>query len=1083
MDHVVDGLQTASQFWSASRAPLDNGGRGHPLPPLLRQPIHDIKKAIEEGRPFSIADLPAYIDAVANFRGTIDDREFLLEKVLTLMARLGNEEISSRLQQFVIDILYKDLPHPPAAYLALHRPNICINPLINQPGDGPPLYSVDYAYRPADGSNYNPLMPTIGMAGSPYARTVPSLRHMSPAAWPPAELVFDKLLKRDKFVEHPGKISSLFFAFADIIIHNIFDTDHRSPSETINNSSSYLDLSPLYGTSQKQVDDVRLHDGTGRLKPDVFADPRLLNMPPAVCALLIIFNRNHNYVAEKILSINENRRFKFPPPRDQTARDAQDEEIFQRARLVNTGYFMQIILRDYVGAILGLTRDGSSWRLDPLAASRELDHEVSPRGQGNVVSIEFNLLYRWHATVSEADAAWTERHFKEHMNGADPRTISPKEFIRKAPGMLNPGKPITEWTFDGLKRECGRFRDDDLAKILQNATEASAGAYKARGTPEVLRVVELLSIKQGREWGICTLNEFRKFLGLKPYETFLQWNKDKEIADAAEELYHDIDNLELHVGMQAEQAKDPMPGAGLCPGYTISRAILADAVALTRGDRFMTVDFTPHNFTTWGYDDCQANTSDGSFGGMLARLLFRHLPNNYPARSAYGHFPFMVPKKMKECVKELLGDIEPKYDWCRPAVPVGSPILARTYSEVKQLFSESAFTSGVAKRLEVLTLGVHLDIPPVESVLVKQTQLDKAARAISTITRDLIAEKKSKCIMPYLDIVGQVINFIPVYWLSNYIIGLPLKTNKNPRGAFTEEELYHSFANITNYVYCNSDPSNDWFLREQSQQIIRRIEPFLKGHLVRLARGSMDFEGLTDTVLRWVTSKNDHSDEFLTDLVDATGSQSGNSALDGLVGSVLASVVPTAALFSQIIAQVVDFYIDPHKAGTREHIVQLAQQGDNARVMPFIFEALRLNPPLSSVLLEARSPTTFGTSGVAKGQHVIASVVDATRDASTFECADRPNYEQSAALVDCVLGLDHKGLLCPKLFERVAPIVLLHIFTLKNLCRYSPQSDMMQSDPMQRFDETVHDVPNQFYTDQNGRVTPFPVSLFVQFDA
>jgi linoleate 10R-lipoxygenase len=44
--------------------------------------------------------------------------------------------------------------------------------------------------------------------------------------------------------------------------------------------------------------------------------------------------------------------------------------------------------------------------------------------------------------------------------------------------------------------------------------------------------------------------------------------------------------------MQAEEAKEPMPGAGLCPGYTISRAILSDAVALTRGDRFMTVDFT-----------------------------------------------------------------------------------------------------------------------------------------------------------------------------------------------------------------------------------------------------------------------------------------------------------------------------------------------------------------------------------------------------------------------------------------------------------------------------------------------------------
>lgn len=48
----------------------------------------------------------------------------------------------------------------------------------------------------------------------------------------------------------------------------------------------------------------------------------------------------------------------------------------------------------------------------------------------------------------------------------------------------------------------------------------------------------------------------------------------------------------LKVGLQAEETKPPIPGAGLCPGYTISRAILADAVCLTRGDRFLTVDFT-----------------------------------------------------------------------------------------------------------------------------------------------------------------------------------------------------------------------------------------------------------------------------------------------------------------------------------------------------------------------------------------------------------------------------------------------------------------------------------------------------------
>ena len=61
----------------------------------------------------------------------------------------------------------------------------------------------------------------------------------------------------------------------------------------------------------------------------------------------------------------------------------------------------------------------------------------------------------------------------------------------------------------------GKFSDDDLARILQQATEKPASAYRARGTPEALRLVEILGIEQAREWGLCTMNEFRAFLGLK----------------------------------------------------------------------------------------------------------------------------------------------------------------------------------------------------------------------------------------------------------------------------------------------------------------------------------------------------------------------------------------------------------------------------------------------------------------------------------------------------------------------------------------------------------------------------------------
>ena len=115
------------------------------------------------------------------------------------------------------------------------------------------------------------------------------------------------------------------------------------------------------------------------------------------------------------------------------------------------------------------------------------------------------------------------------------------------------------------------------------------------------------------------------------------------------------------------------------------------------------------NLTTWGFDDCQANTSDGSYGGMLTKLLFRHLPDSYPTGSTYAHFPFMVPSRMKGFAEELPGDVDLKYGWNRPAVPVGPTVVARRYPEVQELLAKPAlFTSGVAQRLEILTGGVPL---------------------------------------------------------------------------------------------------------------------------------------------------------------------------------------------------------------------------------------------------------------------------------------------------------------------------------------------------------------------------------------
>lgn len=83
------------------------------------------------------------------------------------------------------------------------------------------------------------------------------------------------------------------FAYASLVTHQLFRTDPMDMTK--NNTSSYLDLSVLYGTSQAQQDDVRdKKKGLGLLYPDAFAEDRLLFVPPAATALLVIFSRNHN---------------------------------------------------------------------------------------------------------------------------------------------------------------------------------------------------------------------------------------------------------------------------------------------------------------------------------------------------------------------------------------------------------------------------------------------------------------------------------------------------------------------------------------------------------------------------------------------------------------------------------------------------------------------------------------------------------------------------------------------------------------------------------------------------------------------
>jgi len=72
-----------------------------------------------------------------------------------------------------------------------------------------------------------------------------------------------------------------------------------SKDYTINKTSSYLDLSPLYGRNLEEQTAMRSFRN-GLLKPDCFSSKRILGFPPGVGVMLIMFNRFHNYAVTQL---------------------------------------------------------------------------------------------------------------------------------------------------------------------------------------------------------------------------------------------------------------------------------------------------------------------------------------------------------------------------------------------------------------------------------------------------------------------------------------------------------------------------------------------------------------------------------------------------------------------------------------------------------------------------------------------------------------------------------------------------------------------------------------------------------------
>ncbi|KAF4571708.1 hypothetical protein EYR40_008225 [Pleurotus pulmonarius] len=1003
----------------------------------------------------------------------VDDRKGLFEAGLGIMGRIDpTSDVASKLGDTIIGGLYNTVPHPPAAYLGRK-----------------------YAWREADGSNNNLQDPDYGRSGRPYSRSAQGQSGLPVTALPDPGLIFDTLLRRRELKSHPGGLSSMILAFASIVTHSLFRTDHADVS--INNASSYLDLSPVYGDNQADQDKVRDKDqGRGLLYPDTFHEERLIFLPPATSTLLVLFSRNHNLIADKILKINERKRWTDPPPTDPAARALQDEEIFQTARLINGGHFMNMITGDYAATFLG-SAENCNWNMNPFEPI-DRDDLVVDRGRGNHCSVEFNMLYRWHGTTSAVNEKWTEEIFNSTFGGKPFDQLSMKDLSTFAKIFADVPADPSKRTFAGLKRgPDGKFSDDDLANILHSTTADPAGAYGARNTPLVLRLVEIMGMEQARSWGVCTMNEFRKFLGLKQYESFEEWNPDPEVADAARRLYDHIDNLELYPGLQAEQTLPVVDGLSLACGYTTMRAVLGDAIALVRGDRFYTTDFTPFNLTTWGYHDCQRHLDNGGGGGLMAKLMMRHLPRHFPWNSTYSLWPFFTPDHMQQSLTRQ--GIAQKYTFDRPITqPV--PVVLKTFAAIKGVWNDPSRFKIIYEKLGYGSMLLFDDA--------KRHDADRAMVLHALFpTQDSIAQYAAWCRADtvkliqerswnydgvpgtYMDVVNGILNNTAIHFVSEKILGIELKTKANPRGIHTEREMYEMLATLVGVFFL---PITFLSFDEPESKFALNDAAFRAGVILNLLNTKAIMEVAPSTApnavgriiagarsLIWPETEKPWY-PFLSTIA-STG-----RPLDELIGNIVGLGIASSVTIAQGAVHTVDFYLDDARAKERAEIIRLVKKDDaqsTELLQGYVREALRLNPPVPGIWRDVAVDATIPQGGnlppikVKAGDRIWGSFRTAHLNPDDF-----PNpYTIDPRRPKASYNLNGTGFhMCPgtTYTQVVIAEMIKPIFGLKNLRRAPGDAGILP-----KYQDIIRETENTIYINRDGTTGPWPPSMHVVYDA
>lgn len=416
----------------------------------------------------------------------------------------------------------------------------------------------------------------------------------------------------------------------------------KSPPTFVNTESHWWDSSGIYGKGTEAQHALRSHEG-GKLKvesvdidgrPDLRLernpDPKLPGIDHTgffdnywigLSMLHTLFTLEHNAVCDALHAA-------YP--------GWGDERLFQTARQINCALIAKIHTVEWTPGILAhpalrLSMNANWWgllgervkrTLGRLSNAEEISGIIGSKadhhGASYALTEEFTAVYRLHPLI-------------------------PDQFLLRdsRTGNLVVEKGFTEVQGNQTRPAIAGLT---MADVFYSFGVSNPGAIRLFNYPDTLRLfhridpnepaldLAALDILRDRERGVPRYNRFREMLHKRPAKTFADITSNPEWARIMEELYGDVDKVDLMVGLLAEDLPE---GFGFSD--TAFRIFILMASRRLKSDRFLTTDYTEAVYSRVGLDWVDNN-------GMQSVLL-RHYPSLAPALHGVAN-PFAPWKSM-----------------------------------------------------------------------------------------------------------------------------------------------------------------------------------------------------------------------------------------------------------------------------------------------------------------------------------------------------------------------------------------------------------------------------------------------------